>query len=50
MYKHYVYYRSALDKISIYEYLQFIFLMKYFQQQNTNYKFDIGYRRKRDYI
>lgn len=50
LHKHCVHCGSPFDKISIYEYLQFIFIVERSQQQNTNYKFDIKYRHRRDFI
>ncbi len=50
MYKHYIHRGSAFDKISIYEYLRFVSIVKHSQQQDTNYKFDVGHRRRGDFV
>ena len=34
----------------MYEYFWFVFIVKQFQQQNTNYKFDNKYREKERFI
>lgn len=50
MYKHYVHCGSPFDKISIYKDLQFVYIMKCFQQQETDYKFDVGYRHGGEFV
>ena len=50
MYKHYAYQSFAFDRKSIYKYLQFVSIMKQFQQQKGDYKFADGYRQKKDFV
>lgn len=50
MYKHYTYYGPAFKKVNIYEYFQFISIMKQSQQQSTNYKFSNEYIEKERFI
>ncbi len=50
MYKHYAHHDSAFDRISIYKYLQFVYIVKWSQQQGGNYKFADSYRQKKDFV
>ncbi len=50
MYEYYAYRGSALDKISIYKYLQFVSIVKRSQHQGDDYKFADGHRQKKDFI
>ncbi len=50
IYKHYAYRDSAFDRISIYKYLQFVFIVKQSQQQEGDCKFADGHRQKEDFV
>ena len=48
--KHYVYRGFEFDRINIYEYLQFVSIMKQSQQHGGDYKFVDSHRHKEDFI
>ena len=50
IYEHYAYRGFAFNEISIYKYLQFVFIMKQSQQQGTDYKFDAGHKQRGDFV
>ena len=50
MYEHYTHRGFVFDGISIYEYLRFVSIVKQFQQQGTDYKFDAGHRQRGDFV
>lgn len=47
IYKYYAHHDFILDKISIYEYIQFVSIMNQSQEQSTNDKLDNAYRQKK---
>ena len=50
MYKHYAHRGSVFDGKSIYEYLQFVSIVKQSQQQSTDYEFDARHRQRGYFI
>ncbi len=50
MYEHYAHGGSAFDRISIYEYLQFVSIVKQSQQLGGDYKFADSHRQKEDFV
>ncbi len=50
MYEHYAYCGSAFQKISIYEYLQFVSIVKCSHQQDTDYELNVAHRRRGDFV
>ena len=45
-----MHHHSVFDKISIYKYLQFVFIMKQSQKQGGGYKFADSHRQKKEFI
>ena len=50
MYKYYAYCSLAFEKVNIYKYFWFVFIVKQSKQQNTNYKFYNKHREKKQFI
>ena len=50
MYEYYAYCGPVFDDISLYKYLQFVFIMKQSQQRDTDYEFYAGFRQRRELV
>ncbi len=50
IYEHYAHRSSAFDRISIYEYLRFVSIVKRSQQQGGDYEFADSHRQKEDFV